>query len=443
MSSTPLTMSFIGALQASLSVLLTLVYGLIAARYQLLKESSAKDVSKLCVNMFLPMLIVTNVGSQIDLDTLKRYYPIMLWSCGYAILSILYGAIFVKFLELPSWTTPACSFNNTTSLPARNSFLLLLVQSLAVTGLLDPIAGGNVDQAVERSKSYFIINSMLSNGLTFAFGPKLLNDEPTGEGKMDNSSRRCRRGSYYSDNFSPDDIECHTEEGNGETTHLLPSKIQTPLSSTYDKISMRMNTWFHKLPNTVQAILSFLASMANAPLLGAALALIIGLIPPLHKVMFNDMQAGGWLKAWLTSSLRHVGELFTALQMFVVGTRLSTSNYQEMVEGEVLDPRVPRRSLAVIYLWRFILMPIASISIIYMLAKKKLLSDDPVLWFSMMLMPCGPPAILLSSLAELKGNTNTRLQVAKLLMVSYAITPVICFTVVSALKVSEAVARAN
>lgn len=118
-----------------------------------------------------------------------------------------------------------------------------------------------------------------------------------------------------------------------------------------------MNTWFHKLPNTVQAVFSFLASMANAPLIGAILALTVGLIPPLHNAMFNDMQAGGWLKAWFTSSLRNVGELFTALQMFVVGTNLSTSIDQEVVEGEAEETRVPKRSLAVIYLWRFILMP--------------------------------------------------------------------------------------
>ncbi|KAF8421988.1 auxin efflux carrier [Tirmania nivea] len=400
MSSAPLTVSFIGALQASLSVLLTLAYGLIAARYRLLRKSSAKDVSKLCVNLFLPMLIVMNVGSQIALNTIKRYNPVMLWSCGYTLLSILYGVIFVKIFNLPSWTAPACSFNNTTSLP------LLLVQSLAVTGLLDPISGGDVGQAVERSKSYFLINSML------------------------NIAREQSRA----------------EEGNGEateTTHLLPSKIQTPLSSTYGRVSLRVNAWFHKLPNALQAILSSLASIVNAPLIGAVLALIVGLIPPLHRAMFNDMQAGGWLKAWFTSSLKNVGELFTVLQMFVVGTKLSASFDQEMVGGEAEETRLPRWSLAVIYLWRFILMPIASIGIIYMLAKKKLLSDDPVLWFSMMLMPCGPPAILLSSLAELKGNSNTTLQVAKLLMVSYAITPVICFTVVGALKASEAVTRAN
>lgn len=76
--SAPLAVSFVGALQASLAVLLTLAYGLIAARFSLIRESSAKDVSKLCVKMFLPMLVVTNVGKQITADSLGKYYlPIM------------------------------------------------------------------------------------------------------------------------------------------------------------------------------------------------------------------------------------------------------------------------------------------------------------------------------------------------------------------------------
>ena len=75
--SAPLAVSFIGALQASLSVLLTLLYGVIAARFRLIKESSAKDVSKICVKMFLPMLIVTNVGKQLGEDSISKYLPIM------------------------------------------------------------------------------------------------------------------------------------------------------------------------------------------------------------------------------------------------------------------------------------------------------------------------------------------------------------------------------
>lgn len=55
----------------------------------------------------------------------------------------------------------------------------------------------------------------------------------------------------------------------------------------------------------------------------------------------------------------------------------------------------------------------------------------------MMLMPCGPPAIILSSLAELKGKEHMKLQVAKLLMVSYTVSPIVCFAVVGALKATQ------
>jgi hypothetical protein len=72
-----LATSFLGALQASIAVLLTVTYGFIAARYGLLKESSSKDVSKLCVKLFLPALLITNVGSQLHLDNVVNYIPIL------------------------------------------------------------------------------------------------------------------------------------------------------------------------------------------------------------------------------------------------------------------------------------------------------------------------------------------------------------------------------
>lgn len=72
-----LTTSFLGALQASLAVLLTIGYGVIAAQFDLLKGSSAKDISTLCVRMFLPALLITNVGSELHLDTAMRYVPIL------------------------------------------------------------------------------------------------------------------------------------------------------------------------------------------------------------------------------------------------------------------------------------------------------------------------------------------------------------------------------
>ena len=69
--------SFLGALQASLAVLLTIGAGVIASRYNLLKESSARDISKVCVRLFLPALLIVNVGSELDIKTASRYLPVL------------------------------------------------------------------------------------------------------------------------------------------------------------------------------------------------------------------------------------------------------------------------------------------------------------------------------------------------------------------------------
>ncbi len=69
--------TFLGALQASLAVLLTIGYGVVAARFNLLKESSSRDISKLCVRLLLPALLITNVGSELHADTALRYVPVL------------------------------------------------------------------------------------------------------------------------------------------------------------------------------------------------------------------------------------------------------------------------------------------------------------------------------------------------------------------------------
>lgn len=59
----------LGAVQASIAVLLTISYGVIAAQFNLLSQASAKDISKTCVRLFLPALLIVNVGSQMSQDT--------------------------------------------------------------------------------------------------------------------------------------------------------------------------------------------------------------------------------------------------------------------------------------------------------------------------------------------------------------------------------------
>lgn len=67
----------LGALQASISVLLTIAYGVIAAQFDLLNGDAAKQVSRIAVRLFLPALLITSVGSQIHQDTAVRYVPVL------------------------------------------------------------------------------------------------------------------------------------------------------------------------------------------------------------------------------------------------------------------------------------------------------------------------------------------------------------------------------
>lgn len=76
-----LSVSFLGALQASVAVLLTMSYGVIAAQFEMLKGNSMKQLSTLCVRMLLPALLLTNVGSQLHSETAYRYVPILSKRC--------------------------------------------------------------------------------------------------------------------------------------------------------------------------------------------------------------------------------------------------------------------------------------------------------------------------------------------------------------------------
>ena len=163
----------------------------------------------------------------------------------------------------------------------------------------------------------------------------------------------------------------------------------------------------------------FLSEFVNAPLLGAVIGAVIGLTPPLHRAFFNDSTEGGFLNAWLTTSLKKVGELFVTLQVVVVGVSLSSS-LRKMKRGDDEGIVLPWMPTLFVLLVRFVLWPIVSIATIWGLSTKtNALSEDPVLWFAMMLMPAGPPAMKLVAMADVNGaNEGEKMIIAKLLTVS-------------------------
>lgn len=95
------------AVQASVSVLLVISYGGIAAKLGLLSTESTKAVSKVCVRMFLPALLITKVGADLHAESAGRYGIVVLWGLLCHLVSFLLGTLGHFVFKMPDWVTVA------------------------------------------------------------------------------------------------------------------------------------------------------------------------------------------------------------------------------------------------------------------------------------------------------------------------------------------------
>lgn len=277
-------------------------------------------------------------------------HELLVWSISYTLLSILIGRTLTRIFKLPAWVTPAIAFNNTTSLP------LLLIQSLKQTQILDAIliGGESGSDAMDRAESYFLINAMVSNSLTFALGPRLLKpgdeDAPDNEdGTEDVEENSDSRGQNGDMERGPDGII-------DEQTSLLPQRIIHPTNRVEKKGYLRTKDWYNRLSPYTQEALAIVWQFANAPLMGAIVGAVIGLTPALHRLFFSPSNEGGYLNAWMTTAIKNIGELFASTQIIVVGVKLSQSMLK-MKRGED-SGEVSKGSLALVTFFRFIIWPL-------------------------------------------------------------------------------------
>lgn len=292
----------------------------------------------------------------------------IVWSLTYTLLSMLLGYTATRFFNLPSWTTPALCFNNTTSLP------LLLVQALDATGILTKLLMSDSDtssDAVARAKSYFLVCAIVGNSLTFALGPRLLDGEEAPDKEEEDSDQADEAEGANGGVEGTEDVEQGriqpTKHQNGDAGHadgetvneetsLLPDPVVRHGENAGRKGYRKGKKYWDKLPPWAQTLLDYVYAFCNAPLIGAIIGVVIGLTPPLHRAFFNDEQEGGFFKAWLTSSVQNIGDLFAALQIVVVGVKLSDS-LRKMKRGEE-SGKVPWIPMIFVLVVRFVIWPV-------------------------------------------------------------------------------------
>lgn len=447
----PLLSAFVAAIQASLSVLLVIFYGGIAAKLGLLNSQHGKAISKICVKMFLPALLLVQIGSELHLESAHRYLIVLLWAFICHFISFLIGIFAHLVFGLPDWVTAALMFNNTTSYP------LLLIQSLDATGILAGLARGDepTRAMIERAKSYFLVFATISSCLTFAVGPRLIDTEHAPESDDDTLNEEEEIESADDAPYSADYDPSHPDE---QTGLLVPqsrrrSRHESVVGITFFPSKPKFTTvkrrpWYIKrlhwrdLSPRVQWWLLFFYDFLNAPLLGAVLGAIIGLTPLLHRAFFAKEYDGGIFTAWLTESWKNIGGLFVPLPLVVAGISLYTS-YQDSKQGDNSRTAVPLATTIFILVVRFLLWPVFSIGVIYAIVQRQgtggILGSDPTLWFAMMLMPTGPPAMKLITMVQVSdAGPDDERRIAKILTIAYIFSPVLAFTVVGALRASQA-----
>jgi predicted permease len=440
MASGSFVQSFLAAIQASLSVLLVMFYGCVAAKLKLIDRQNTTAISKICVRVFLPALLITKVGSELKAESVNRYLVILLWAVVCHVISFLIGIVGHLGLGMPDWTTVAILINNTTSYP------LLLVTALEETSILDSIVtDGSTKAAIERAKSYFLIFSTLSNCLTFSVGPRLIDSEHAPEEEEEEENKPDAANSANgADHDHPEtpDVEAAANEETRLLDSQLPDSVHSPapvrrnsflLSRSRERRDAeekpdRRCPWFvtrkrwYRMSPRAKWWLLFIVDFFNAPLMGAIVGTVIGLVPALHRAFFNSSEDGGIFTAWLTASLKNIGTLFVSLPVVVAGVTLFCSS-KEAHQNHQGIMSIPWGTVGYILFVRFIAWPMLSIGAIYMLATKtNLLGSDPVLWFTLMIMPAGPSAMKLITLVQVaEGSKDDEVHITRLLMVSFSV----------------------
>lgn len=302
----------------------------------------------------------------------------------YTLLSIAIGRIVAAAFGLPRWFVSVTAFNNTESLP------LLLLQSLSTTGVLASLVGaGDESDGINRARSYFLACSVVTNTITFGRGPEILTssnhdsavvrafqwtiggfgpddheeggddceDPEDQRGQVDGHENPRGRGSRRDE----DDHDSESEDGNSnnpdEETSLLPKKIRRSGAKVRDSLLPRLEWLYQAFPAPMQKVLNEIGVFVNPPFIGALIGVVIGVSPPLHRLFFADMADGGYANAWLAKALQNIGELFVALQVVVVGVKLSLS-LRLWKEGEDEEAgTVPLGTIVCAVFIRFILWP--------------------------------------------------------------------------------------
>jgi predicted permease len=351
------------------------------------------------------------MGPELTPDMLRHAWVIPVWGLLSTALAHLLGWMGKRALKLPSWTVVAAGRPNSSALP------LLLLEALANTGVLDTLKrpGESTPTTLSRAKSLILLNVVVQQVFTFAVGPSILTHDQSqsnSKPRSDSDVLLPGPGGYTLSQDEErvgllDDVEGGTEDE--EAVSRLAHDAHVAVGKITDVPDIHWPERLAFLRKPLRKLVSFL----NPPVIGGLIALVLGMIQPLHHAFLSK---DGTFYNSLTSSVENLGKLFVSLQMFTVGAQLYIAPHAK--------PGIKPASFALLI--RFLIMPAISICMVWATANRGIYPNDPLIWFLLILIPSGPSAMVLANLAEYVDVDQG--PIAGYLIVSYIFSPLVAVT---------------
>ena len=278
--------SFLGAFEGAVSVLLTLISGYYVARRGIVDGKTVHRVSRLCTSVFLPCLIVVQMGPELTADNLSRLWIIPVWGLFSTAFAHLLGWAAQACFRTRSWVIVAAGRPNTSALP------LLLLESLSSTGVLKSLSsdGESVPDTLRRAKSLILLNVVIQQTITFQLAPSLLERDCKLDGKQcgrdeedgsdsDSTRSALKPDKQHRSHIAPvvqdpervgllqdEDVGSHSYGSSGEDQYT------EALEPIVDQPDIR---WPDRLKEVERPVKRIVFSMSS-PLIGAIIGLVVG-----------------------------------------------------------------------------------------------------------------------------------------------------------------------
>ncbi|CAJ0843670.1 11722_t:CDS:2 [Entrophospora sp. SA101] len=308
-------------------------------------------------------------------------------------------------------------FNNVTSLS------LGLLRGMEKTSIMEILSWGEDDlpsEAIKRGTTYILMSTLFGNLLRWSLGAYLLKrDESEDEEliipNLENNNNDSKNTAIIIPSSSLENVTVVDER-----TPLIynDSSERSSLKNIVPRIISQ--------DSIIRIILNKINEIMNPPLYAALIALLVGITPPIKALFFGD-DAPFYLT--ITHTMEYLGSMAIPLTLITLGAQLRNL---PRTRGQEMMP-----AINYVMACRFLVMPIIGITTI--LLTRSWYISDPMFWFVLILLACGPPAVNCMNLTQLTGTFQE--EMATLLFYSYiAVVPMITMLLMVILTIISKVA---